>query len=213
VSTGTTAAVQTLAPVGENNPGAVSWRRGMHTGYISHGSGICDGIAPLTRSGPARFPLPVTLDGHTWRLDEELFSSADDCVAQGRAAFAMLTPDETRLLFFASPGSQGHSGQARLDYPWNLYLWQPPEQGQPSALATGFDDIRGMDIAPDATRAAVAARRGHTEGLWLVDLHTGKLRQIGGGHLDYPTFSPDGRRLAVAMFRDVDHDHLRVVEV
>jgi hypothetical protein len=205
--------VQMLAPLGDNNPGMVSWRRGLRSGYVSHGSGICDGIAPLTRSGPVRFPRPLTLAGHTWRLDEELFTRADDCQAQGRADSALLTADQRRLVFFASPDSQGHDGMSRLDYPWNLYVWQPPGQGQPRLVAAGFDDIRGMDIAPDGTRAAVAARRGSTEGLWLVDLNTGRLRQIGGGHLDFPAFSADGRRLAVVLSRDVDHDQLRVVDL
>jgi hypothetical protein len=208
--------LEVLAPLGHNAPSGVSWRPDLQSGYVSHGSGICDGLAPLTRQGPGSFPNPTTIDGHTWRLDEVFRQSgADDCHDQGRAFNPLLTPDERRLVFFASPQAQGHGGQTRLDEPRGIYVQDLPH-GQPRALVRGFSDTAGMAMAPDGKHVAVAGRRGHEQGLWLVDLDSGGMQKLTDVQQDLPAFSPDGRHLAV-MYRHGKYEdfntELRVLNV
>jgi hypothetical protein len=201
-----TGGLEMLAPLGHNAPSGVSWRRDLRSGYISHGSGICDGLAPLTRQGPGSFPNPTTIDGHAWRLDEVFRQSGtDDCRDQGRAFGPLLTPDERRLVFLASPQAQGHGGQTRLDEPRGIYVQDLPD-GQPRALVRGFSDTRGMAMAPDGKHVAIAGRRGSEQGLWLVDLDSGAMRKLTDAQLHFPTFSPDGRHLAV-MYRHGDYEN------
>lgn len=202
-----------LAPLALYNPTEVSWRQDMRSGYVSHGSGICDGIAPLTRQGFGRFPGPVTLDGRTWRLEEVFFQSGDaDCGDQGRADGALLTPDERRLVFLASPESQGKSGWARLDDPWHIYVQDPPG-GQARRIGRGFSDTGGMTMAPDGRQVAITGRRGRERGVWLVDLDSGAMRKLAGLRFSSPAFSPDGRQLAVVFWHDVDHMEMRLLDL
>lgn len=185
----------------------------MQSGYVSHGSGICDGFAALTRQGPRRLPAATTIDGHTWRLDEELFQPGDaDCRDQGRATSALLTPDERELVFLASRESRGHSGQARLDYPWYLYIQDLPD-GKPRVLVRGFSDTRGMAVSPDGKHVAIAGRRGDEQGLWLVDIDTGDMRKLTGARFSEPAFSPDGSQLAVILSEDIERAELYVLDV
>jgi hypothetical protein len=77
-------------------------------------------------------PDPVTLDGKTWRLDEDVFANATDCSDRGRAVLPVLSPDERQLYFLASPESVGVSGSyAREETPWRLYRWTVAD-GRPS---------------------------------------------------------------------------------
>jgi WD40-like Beta Propeller Repeat len=206
--------IDDLARVGQNLPRAVSWRRTMDSGYLSTGSGICDGFGPITRHGVGAFPGPVNLDGHTWHLDE-IFreTGADSCTDQGRAGWAMLTPDNRQLIFTAAPDAQGASGQSRLDVPSHIYRQDLPA-GRPGRLVSGFDDLTGMDMSPDGRLLAVAGRRGRERGLWLVNLGSGDQRKVAGGPLIEPSFSPDGRRLAVVFNpKPVEKAQLRVLDV
>jgi WD40-like Beta Propeller Repeat len=208
--------LEVLAPMGHNAPTGVSWRRDLQSGYVSTGSGICDGVAPLTRQGPGAFPGPVTLDGHTWRLDEVFRQSGDEsCDAQGRAFGALLTPDERRLVFFASPQAQGHGGQVRTYQPVGIYIWDLPE-GKPRAAVRGFDNTVGMAMSPDGRRVAIGGRRGKETGLWLVDLDSGAMHKLARIRLASPAFSPDGRQLAVVYQHGKYEDfncELRVLDV
>jgi hypothetical protein len=210
----TTGRVEELAAVGRDLPTSVSWRRNLDGGYLSAGSGICDGFAPITRHGVGEFPGPVSLDGHAWRLDE-IFrqTGADSCKDQGRAGPAMLTPDNRQLIFAAAPEAQGADGQGRMDAPSQIYRQDLPA-GLPDKLASGFIDLIGMDISPDGRHLAVAGKRGRDRGLWLINLDSGDLRKIVEGPLKYPSFSPDGKHLAVVFTPEgVEKAQLRVLDV
>jgi hypothetical protein len=203
---------ETLAPIGQNNPTGVTWQRDLKTGYLSSGSGICDGLGPVTRQGIGRFPGAFTLDGRTWRLEESLFQSgAEDCTPQGRAVAPMLTPDDRRLVFLASPESQGHTDWRRLNDPWNVYVMDLPD-GTPRRLVGGFDE-RGAAMSPDGRRVAVTGRRDSQQGLWLVELDTGQMHMLSDAYLAVPTFSPDGRRLLVAFTPKENKNQLRMLDV
>jgi len=205
--------VELLAPLGEYNPTSVSWHKDLTSGYVSYGTGVCAGFAPLRRKGIGRFPNPITIDGHTWQVDQVFFDRVDtDCRAQGRAEQALLTRDERRLVFLASPESQGNSGQVREIYPWHVYEQELPD-GQPRRVVRGFSDTRGVALAPDGRTLAVAGLRGKEQGLWLVDLDSGNMRKLTGAVFSSPAFSPDGRQLAVVRFLDDEHAELRVLNV
>jgi WD40-like Beta Propeller Repeat len=205
--------LELLAPLGKYSLSAVSWTRDLQRGYVSYSSGTCAGIAPLTRDGPARFPAPVTLDGHTWRLEEPFFQPGNvGCKELGRASQALLTPDEQRLAFLASPDTQGLEGFSRENPPWHLFVQELPD-GQPRRVATGFSAQRGMAMSPDGKRVAIAAKRGDAQGVWLVDLSSGALRELAGAKFSDPAFSPDGTRLAVIFEHDENRGEVRILDV
>jgi hypothetical protein len=205
-------AIEALVAIGLNNPEQVSWRRDLSGGYLSYSSGICEGFGPFTRQGLVRFPHPTTVDGHTWRLDEILFTNGGDCANQGRATSAVMTPDEQRLVFLSAPTAQGHGGQTRLDYPENIYLQALPD-GPLRTVRRGFSDFRGVDMAPDGKHLAIAGRRGSEQGLWIVDLDTGAMRKLTGAHVSSPSYEPGGHRISVTLFHDITHSDLRVLDV
>ena len=202
-----------LAMLRDVNPSKVTWRPGLRSGYVSHTSGICAGLAPLTRHGARRFPAPVTLDGRTWRLEDHFFLPADeDCSGRGRADLPVLAPDSNRLYFLASPESMGVSGFARLDEPWNLYRWSPPG-GSPEALLNGLYDPLGMAISPDGRSLALGAKRGGGFGLWLVSTSDGSANHLASGEFGDPSFSPDGHHLVALLIKDPDHADMYVLDL
>ncbi|MET9313653.1 hypothetical protein ABZX12_17680 [Kribbella sp. NPDC003505] len=205
--------IEDLAPLGKRLPTGVSRRRDLDSGYLSHGSGICDGFAPITRRGIGDLPGPVTLDGHTWRLDE-IFrqKGSDSCRDQGRAGWAVLSPDNRQLIFAAAPDAQGDSGQSRTDAPSQIYRQDLPN-GPPRKLASGFTALLGMEISPDGRSLAVAGGRSRERGVWLIDLSSGSMRKVADGPLKYPSFSPDGGRLALVFSPDLEMAQLRVLDV
>jgi hypothetical protein len=124
----------------------------------------------------------------------------------------MLTPDARQLVFLAAPTAQGHGGQSRLDYPLNVDLQALPD-GQPRALARGFSDVRGVDMAPDGQHLAIAGRRGDDQGLWIVDLATGAMRQVTAARVSYPSYEPGGYRISVTLWHDENHSEMRVIDL
>lgn len=132
------------------NPSAVAWHADMRSGFVSHSGGSCATLAPLTRQGPQPFPAPMTLDGHTWRLDAGFFDTTDDCSAQGRADMPALTPDGDALVFLASPDSQGKEGFGRLSVPWTLYRQLLPD-GKPKPLTHDLVSPKGLTMKPDGS--------------------------------------------------------------
>jgi WD40 repeat protein len=205
--------MEMLLALGRRNPSAISWRRDGRSGYVAYSGGFCSGIAPFTRAGLGRFRRPVTVDGHTWQLDRIFRQSpGSDCTSEGRADQVVLSGDGRTVVFLASPESQGSGGIARLDHPWNLYVWAPSHES-PRRVVEGFDDHRGLALSPDGRTVAVSGRRDDDEGLWLIHLRSGRMETLGQGELSGPSFSPDGDRLAVIRARSLEDRELRVVSV
>jgi hypothetical protein len=204
---------QPLAPLRDVNPSKVTWRAGLRSGYVSHTSGICAGLAPLTRRGAQRFPQPVTLQGRNWRLEDHIFLPADeDCSGRGRADLPVLAPDGKRVYFLASPESMGVGGFARLDQPWTLYRWSPPS-GSPQLLLRGLNDPLGLAISPDGHSLALGAKRYGRFGLWLVRTSDGSMTHLASGEFHDPSFSADGRQLVALLNKDTDHDQMYVFDL
>jgi len=204
---------QPLAPLRDVNPSKLTWRAGLESGYVSHTSGVCAGLAPLTRRGAQSFPAPVRLDGRSWRLEDHVLLPADeDCSGRGRADLPVLAPDGGRLYFLASPESMGVSGQARLDRPWNLYWWSPPRDS-PQPLLGGLGDPFGLAVAPDGRWLALGGTRDGKPGLWLVNTSDGSAKQLASGEFGDPSFSPDGRHLVAVSPTDPDHAAMYLLDL
>lgn len=207
--------VQRLAMLGRVPASTVTWTAGVTAGYAAVTSAICAGLGPLTRDGVGRFPGPLTIDGRTWRVEEEFFVEGDeDCAARGRADLPAALPDN-RLAFFASPESQGRSGRSRLDVRWQLYVWQPPN-GTPQRVAEGFQSPLAMEATPDGRYAIAAARHAGQPGLWRVDLGSGDVQRLVQGSVLGLSLAPDARRVVIAVRpddEDIDHVELRLVDL
>lgn len=71
--------LEQLATVGLDPPGGPG-RPTCATGSSPYSSSICASVAAVTRAGVQRSAGPTTLDGHTWRLDQDSFEPGDtDC--------------------------------------------------------------------------------------------------------------------------------------
>lgn len=214
-----TAKTEHLARLGGTPASDVAWAPGLQEGYVSHGTGICAGIARLTRAGAQRLADPVTFDGHTWVVDFTWFRDpAQECTNDGRVQRQLLRKDGKSLVLFASPTSQGKKGMARTNEPWNLYRWTPGA-GEPVPVVKGLGDPLGIALAPDDRSILVATRWRARYGIWRVDLQSGDMKQVTEGRSVGLAVSPDGRQLA-AVFQppkdgdfDLDHTPIRVVDL
>ena len=126
-----------------------TWNPSMTRGMIHSGSGICDGIAWLTRSGREPATFSIQEGRRHWRMDTYYQRHpADSCHREGRASLPAWSPTGTVIAFFASPQSIGVRGFARLDMPWHLYLMNPEDQ-QPRPVVADVQAPGGLAWSPD----------------------------------------------------------------
>jgi hypothetical protein len=214
-----TAKTERLVVLGGTPASDVAWAPGLQEGYVSHGTGICMGIAGLSRAGAQRLADPVTFDGHTWVVDFTWFRDPGaECTNDGRVGRQLLRKDGKSLVLFASPTSQGKQGTARLSEPWNIYRWTPGA-GEPVSVVKGLGDPLGAALAPDDRSVLVATRWRARYGVWQVDLQSGDISQVAEGRVVDVAVSPDGRHVS-AVFQppkggdfDIEHTQIRVVDL
>jgi hypothetical protein len=188
--------VKDMPPVGN-----VAWFEDMSGGYLTTG-GSCSGIAPFDEDGVRPLPGPITIDGHTWRLDEAVIRRLEgyDCSDEGVVRRVAITPDAA-VVFFAAPDAQGRSGRARGDTLSNLYVWSP--DGQPQRVASRFSEEGGIAAAPDGDSVVVAAEYRGRRGIYQVYLTSGEVQELGRGSSRDVTIAPSGSA-AVASFLPPD---------
>src|SRR5271166_2219051 len=176
-----------------------AWEPGRTGGYVSDDTGQCAAIWPIVQGALGQFPHAATIDGHTWRLDQGLGQALHEglgtCSGFGKATAPVLMKDG-ELMFVASGAVQGVSdGMTREDAPWGLYRWNLA--GQPRLAIGGISHLTGYALSPDQQTVAIGGRIKSTLGLWLVDLATGKTRQVGGTNVECvdPTFNGQGTKI------------------
>lgn len=173
------------------SPNLFAWSADYSVGYVSQNDETCGALWPATKAGLGSFPGPVTLGGHTWRLEgggEDY--SAPYCDHYGRVSGPMLTPSGL-LYFVASPTSQGQSGTARVAQPWNLYSWD--RQGAPREVLAGITDLTGVSMSADGSRITFAGSHGGRSGVWDLGLGDGKAVLVTPcSSCSDPGYSPDG---------------------
>jgi hypothetical protein len=220
-----------LSPVLPYPPFSPTWLPDLSGAYIEIGD-ICASIAPMSRERIKRFSGPATIDGHSWRLDQEFFGGRladdgrtwadsttpkvpEDCRRDGRASAPALLPSTSRLAFMASPASIGRSGWARLDQPWNLYVWplrawdQP--DGQPRRVAGAFFDGLQLLARADGRHVILNARErmGGPRKLWEIDLDSGSKRVLASAFTMHDVaLAPDERHLIFTVPKSNDTDDL-----
>lgn len=179
----------------------VAWHEDMSGGYLTTG-GSCSGIAPFDEDGVRPLPGPITIDGHTWRLDEAVIRRLEgyDCSDEGVVRRVAITPGGA-VVFFAAPEAQGRSGRARGDTLSNLYVWPP--DGQPQRVASRFSELGGIAAAPDGDSVVVAAEYRGRRGIHQVYLTSGEVQELGRGSSQDVTIAPSGSA-AVASFLPPD---------
>jgi hypothetical protein len=206
-----------LAPLGETNPSAVTWRTGLRQGFMSHTIGDCAGIAALTRQGMQRLPGPVTLDGKTWRLDQDAIGPLTDCTDRGRVDLPVLSPDGRILYFIASPESLGVSGEvSREETGWGLFRVAVDGirlLGDPRRITDDLGKPQGLAISPDGHSLVFAGQHDGQYGLWLIDARTGDELRLAAGKFMDGAFSPDNLQVAAIFQREADHCQPLVLEL
>jgi hypothetical protein len=106
-----------------------AWRPGLVDGFVSDETGECAAIWPVVHGALGQFPKPVTIDGHSWRLDQgmgrALHEGLGTCPAYGKATAPVVMSDG-ELMFVASGAMQGVAdGVTREDAPWGCFggIW------------------------------------------------------------------------------------------
>src|SRR5262249_43390411 len=118
-----------------------------------------------------------------------------------QAFSAAWSPDGRQIAFFGAP-EQGLTGVARSDAVFNLYLMKP-DGTNIDPLVQDFYHVASLAWSPDSRWIVFPATFGtlfKEEGLWLIEVGTGKRRLIAPGQFAAPVWSPDGKKLAVIQY-------------
>ena len=176
-----------------------AWKPGLADGFVSDETAECAAIWPVVHGALGQFSAPVTIDGHSWRLDQgmgrALHEGLGTCPGYGKATAPVLM-DDGELMFVASGSVQGVAdGITRQNAPWGLYRWDLA--GQPRKVIGGIRHLTGYALSPDQRTAAIGGNIRGRLGLWLVDLATGKARRVGGAGVECvdPAFNDSGTKV------------------
>ena len=156
-----------------------TWNPQITEGLFSIGSGICSGIARMTRGGVEDFPITVGDGNHRFRVDADIRDPSDsDCWNEGQAGSPIWSPDGSRIAFLASPLAVGVEGFNRAYLPWNLYLMDA-EGSQARAALSDISSAGGIAWRPQGDWIAlIGDPPGYGDGLWLYSLGQGTLRRV-----------------------------------
>jgi hypothetical protein len=180
------------------NPSTISWNLAANQGVASHSSGICARIAWLTRSGVEPIHLTVSDGGRSWQLDDPRLSDSSRCddASLGRADGAEWSPDGRTIAFWASPQSIGHTGQSRLDAPWNLYVMDASNP-KPEKVLSDIAHPGSLAWSPDGRWLVLAGDvSGKGKGTWLFAPANRSLKHATTDELAALAWSPDGQQVA-----------------
>lgn len=178
----------------------VAWDPTAHRGWAGHDDDRCGAIGTLTAKGLGSF-RPA---GIGWPLDKDLHRSEDDtCSGDGLASQPVLAPGGRVLYFIAAPGEARTMTGSLPDL--TLYAYDVGS-GSVTAVATGLRQVSGFDVAGDGSTVVIAAKRGRTSGLWLINSNTHAVRLVVKGIYLNPRFASADQVLADKL--DVDHDVL-----
>ena len=192
-----------------------AWKPGLTAGFVSDETAECAAIWPLVHGALGQFPRPVTIGGHSWRLDQgmgqALHKGLGTCTRYGKAT-APIVMEDGELMFVASGVVQGVAdGITRGNAPWGLYRWDLA--GQPRKVIGGIRHLTGWALSPDQRTAAIGGNIRGTLGLWLVDLATGKARQAGGAGVECvdPAFNDSGTKVVCSWQKSENNGELWVI--
>jgi hypothetical protein len=201
--------VETLMAVGplgtsKNVPYAIT--RDLSLAVVGVGS-ICSYLVVNTPNGGSdRLTAEISDDGGTFSLADEI-PPAGDCPNNGRALQPTLSPDGSKLAFFASPASVGVAGRGRLDMPSNLYVLTLATNEVEKVVAD-VRDAGDLQWSPAKEELAFAGRVGSdANATWVVDLVGGR-RGIGSVARGL-AWSPDGARLFASFLASTPEEPFR----
>jgi len=109
---------------------------------------------------------------------------------------AAWSPDGKQIGFIAAP-EQGLKGMERLNAIYNLYLMES-DGTHVRPFIKGFRNPGTIDWSPNGRWFVFYGDFGWWEnGLWLIEVSTGKRQRITGEETRYARWSPNGDRLVV----------------
>ena len=194
-----------------------AWKPGLTSGFVSDETGECAAIWPVVHDSLGQFAGPVTIGGHTWRLDQgmgqALHEGLGTCTAYGKATAPVVMGDG-ELLFVASAAVQGVSdGAARESAPRGLYRWDLG--GEPRLVIGGISHLTGYGLSPDQKMVAIGGDIRGTLGVWLVDLTTGRAHQVGGTNVECvdPAFNLQGTKVVCSWQSSEDDGELWQINI
>lgn len=92
-------------------------------------------------------------------------------------------------------GRCGGQGQGDTALAWDVCA-SAGKGSDVRSIASGFGRYSGIMVNPQGTLALVDGEYHGNSGLWMVDLSTGKVKQVASGFIYGATFSPGGHRIA-----------------
>jgi WD40 repeat protein len=180
----------------------VAWDVKTHSGLLSHGDQLCEGIVAVTPSGVRPMTGTFTVDGDTFDLADGFTAGSVGCTDTGRASGPALNPTSGDYAVLASAGSSGASGMARLNLPWNVYEIDPAGRAL-GELASDLTDARELQWSPDGRWLAVIGSLANDESVgWLINPATGIVTPFSADPFSYMAWAPDSRHILAISDQD-----------
>jgi hypothetical protein len=206
VASGDVEFLMSIGPLGTSQGVPYAIAPDLSTAVVGVGS-ICSYLVVNRADGSSeRLTAKISDDGGAFSLADEI-PPAGDCPNNGRAFQPTLSPDGSRLAFFASPASVGVAGRGRLDMPSNLYVLTLATNEVEKVVA-GVRDAGDLQWAPAKDELAFAGQVGSdAKATWVVNLD-GQRRAVGPVTRGL-AWSPDGSQLFVSFLASTPDEPFR----
>jgi hypothetical protein len=198
--------LMSIGPLGASQGVPYAISPDLSTAVVGVGS-ICSYLIVNRADGSSeRLTAEISDDGRAFSLADEI-PPAGDCPNNGRAFQPTLSPDGSRLAFFASPASVGVAGRARLDTPSNVYVLTVATNDVRKVVAE-IHDAGDLQWSPKTDEIAFSGQVGSdANATWVVDL-AGSRRRIGPVARGL-AWSPDGTQLFASFLASTPEEPFR----
>jgi hypothetical protein len=160
---------------------------------------ICEGIT-FIRSG-TESPVPSPLQGGDgMSLVDRVHATGEGCMGEANANWPAYGPMGD-LAFAVATLSRDHSGQDRLNAPWDIYILG--QSGDFRQILQNVQDLREIDWTPDGESLVFSGTLiGKGSGIWIVNVGSRELRLLSDRAAEDLSVAPEGGRMAAIVAVD-----------